>query len=76
MESLTPSLPRCHWKTNDKSAKFETLKPFSFLFLHWHVKGFSSERTALKVDVTKRENILFAGASVYLSVLKFNRLGQ
>ena len=29
---LTPSLPRCHLKTTDKNARFETLKPFCFLF--------------------------------------------
>ena len=31
-QQLTPSLPWCHLKTTNKSAKFETLKPFSFLF--------------------------------------------
>jgi len=29
---LTPSLPWCHVKTTDKSAKFETLKPLWFPF--------------------------------------------
>ena len=37
--------------------KLRNLKPLSlfvlFQFLHWHVKGFSSERIALKVDVLK-----------------------
>ena len=33
-------------KTN-KNRKFET----RFLFSQWHVKGLSSKRTALKVDV-------------------------
>ena len=33
--------------------KVQNLKPFSLsvFFLHWHVKGFSSQRTAVKVDV-------------------------
>ena len=30
--TLTPSLPSCHFKTTNKSAKFETLKPFCLLF--------------------------------------------
>ena len=30
--NLTPPLPWCHLKTTTKSAKFETRKPFSFLF--------------------------------------------
>ena len=29
---LTPSLPWCHLKTTNKSAKFEILKPFRFIF--------------------------------------------
>ena len=35
-----------------KSAKFET---FLSSFSHWHVKGFSSKRTALKTDVVGPE---------------------
>ena len=50
---------------------------FLFLFfLHWHVKGFSSKRLALKVDVIGPENVLFACASVKLSTRKFYRLRQ
>jgi len=45
-------------------------------FPHWHVKGFSLQRTALKVDVTGPENILLAGAAMHLSAQKFYRLGQ
>ena len=79
--ALTPSLPWCHLKTIHKSAQFETLKLFSFLFfclffLHLHVKGFSSKRTALKVGVAGPENVLFGGASVHLLARKFYRLGQ
>ena len=47
---LTPSLPWCHLKTTNEIAKFETFEPLclsSFLA----VKGFSSIREALKVDV-------------------------
>ena len=33
-----------HLKIINDSAKFETFKPFRLLFLHWHVKRFSSER--------------------------------
>ena len=32
MDSLTPSLPWCHLETADENAKFETHKPFCFLF--------------------------------------------
>ena len=28
LQMLTPSLPGCHLKATNKSAKFETLKPF------------------------------------------------
>ena len=46
---LTPSPPWCHFKTINKSAKFET---FNFVFFaHWHVKGSPSQRiAALKID--------------------------
>ena len=47
---LTPSLPCGHLKTTNKNAKFETLKPFLLVFLHWHMKEFSSKRITLKVD--------------------------
>ena len=41
------------------------------------MKGFSSIRVALKVDVLKDGKIQFsAGASVYLSAREFYRLGQ
>ena len=72
---LTPSLP-CHLKTTNKSATFETFKPYCFLFLHWHVKGFSSKRIALRLDVIGPDDKLFAGASVQLSTRKVCRLGQ
>ena len=49
---LTPSLPRCRWKTTNENAKFEIFEPFVvFFFSHWHVNGFSSKRTAFKEDV-------------------------
>ena len=32
IRALTPSLPGCHLKTTNKAAKFETLKPFCFIF--------------------------------------------
>ena len=70
---LTPSLPRRYLKKTNTSAKFESLQPFCFLFSHWHVKGSSSKRIALKGDnyVIGPKNILFAGASVHLSARKF-----
>ena len=40
------------------------------------MKGFSSKRIALKLDVIGPENILYAGASVHLSAREFYRLGQ
>ena len=40
------------------------------------MKGSPSERTALKVDVTGPENILFAGVSVHLPVRNFNGWGS
>ena len=48
---LTPSLPWCHLKTTNKTAKLKCHKPFRLLFLHWHVKGSPSKCRALKVDV-------------------------
>ena len=51
IQLLTPSLPWCHWKMTNKSAKFETFKLLSS-FSHWHVKGFSSKRAALQADVS------------------------
>ena len=38
---LTPSLPWCHLKTTNKSAKYKTLNCFCLYFSHCHVKGFS-----------------------------------
>ena len=38
------------------------------------MKGLSSKHTALKIDVIGAENILFAGASVYLPARKYYRL--
>ena len=52
--TLTLSLPWSHLETAHKSAKFETVCAFSSSFLHWHVKGFSSKRIALKLDVWYR----------------------
>ena len=41
-------------------------------FWDWHVKGVSSQRTALKIDVTGPGNtMLFAGASVHHSAPEF-----
>ena len=37
--------------------------------------GFLSKRIALKVAVTRSENVLFAGTSVQLSAWTFYRLG-
>ena len=72
---LTPSLPGCHLKMANKSAKFKTLMLFCS-FSPWHVTGLSSKRIASKVDVIGPENVLCAGTSVDLSARKFNRLGQ
>ena len=55
--TLTPSLPRCHLKTTSKSAKIWNPQPFRSSFSRWHVKGFSSKRTALKVDVLQDRKI-------------------
>ena len=46
--NLTPLLPLYHMKTTNKGGKS---KAFLSSFSHWHVKGFSSKRIALKVDV-------------------------
>ena len=51
IQLLTPSLPWCHWKMTNKSAKFETFKLLSS-FSHWRVKGVSSKRAALQADVS------------------------
>ena len=73
---LTPSLPWCHVKTTNKRAKFQTLKPFCFLFSRWYVKEFSSTRIALKIDAIGPENVLFGGVSVCHSARKFYKLWQ
>ena len=73
---LTPSLPSRRLKTTNNSAKFEILKPSCLLFSHWRLKGFSSVHIVLKITVTGPENLLFAGASVRLTALKFYRLWQ
>ena len=49
---------------------------FLFPFWHWHVKGFSSKRIALKVDVTGPEDTLFAGTSLHLSAPKITGWGD
>ena len=52
---------------------------FSFLFSHWHVKGFSSKFSlsfSESRSVIGPENILFAGASLHHSARKFYMLGQ
>ena len=83
--TLTSLLPCYLLKMANKRAKSTTLKPFCvcfsvclffFLFSHWHVKGLSSKCITLKVDVIGLGNILFVGASVHLSVRKFNWLQQ
>ena len=86
------TLPWCHLKTTNKSAKFQTLKSFSLLSF-----AQASERIFLKThsiesrcDIEPEnilfenilfenilfENILFASASLHLSARKFYRLGQ
>ena len=56
--SFNPFTAMMSLKPTNKSAKFETLKAFMSSFSHWHVKGLSSQRTALKVDVIGAKNIL------------------
>ena len=51
---LTPSLLRCHLKTANKSAQFETLKPFFFFFTLLCEKIFIA---ALKADVLQDQEI-------------------
>ena len=52
-------------KKTHKSAKFETHNLFLSSFSHWHVwvKGISSKRITLKIDVVGPENKRFAGAA-------------
>ena len=56
--TFNPFIAMMSLKPTNKSAKFETLKPLSS-FSHWHVKGPSSQCTALKVDVIGAKKILF-----------------
>ena len=63
--SLTPSLPWCHFKTTNKSAKFETIKPFCLLLSHWYVKGSPPKRIALKVDLLQDKKIDWLQARLY-----------
>ena len=59
---LTPSLPWCHLKTTSNSEKFQTLKPFCFLFF-----ALARERTFIKTHsiesrwVIGPENITVCG---------------
>ena len=71
-----------------QSIKVRNLKPFrlfilflilififNFIFLNWHVEGFSSKCIALKVDgVVGPEYKLFASASAHFSARKLYRL--
>ena len=72
---LTSSLPWCHLKTTDKSAKFKTLKLFVFVFATglWKVfiKVHSIENRCRAVGP---DNILLSGASVHLTARKFYML--
>ena len=74
---LTPSLPRCHLKTTNKSAKSETLQPFLCGFFTLVCKRFFIRTHTIKCRcATGLENVLFAGASVRLSAQKFYSLRQ
>ena len=53
---LTSSLPWRHLKTTN-NCEIWNLSAFLFSVLHWHVKGFSSKRMALKVDVLQDREI-------------------
>ena len=72
---LTPSLPRCHLKTNDNNAKFEIFAP-SFVLALPSEKIFV--RTILKVELFAigPENTLSAGMWVDFSAQKLYGLGQ
>ena len=73
---LTPSLPWCHLQRTSNSMKYETLKPFIYVFARaWErifIKTLSTEGRC----VTGPENVLFAGASVHLSARKCLRRGS
>ena len=73
---LTPSLPWCHLKMIHKMCEIWKPWAFSSSFSHWHVKGFSLKRTALKVHVIGPENILFGSVSLHLSAHTVYRRGQ
>ena len=51
-------------------------KAFLSSFSHWRVKGLLPKGTALNVDVTGPETIVFAGASMHFSARTFYRLWQ
>ena len=74
--SLNPFTATMPLQNDLQKCKIVSPSLFLFSFSHWHVEGFSSKHTALKVDVTGPENLLFAGVSVRLSAHKCYRLGQ
>ena len=69
---LTPTLPRCHLKTTIKSAKFQTLKAFCFLFWLACERIFIKRHSIASRCVTELEKMPFAGASVHLSARTFS----
>ena len=68
----------CHDSAGKRHINVPKWKPLSLFssFSYWHVRGFSSKRIALKVDVTGPENTLLAGAPVYNSARTFYRVGK
>ena len=60
------------------SSKCKIWNPLAFLssFSHFRVKGLLSKGIILNVNVIGPDNILFAGASMHVSVRKMYRLGQ
>ena len=73
---LTPSLPWCHLKTTNKMRNLKPLSFFVFFFARAYERLFIKTHSIQSECVNGPENILFAGASVYLSARKFYRLGS
>ena len=73
---LTPSLPGCHLKTTNTSAKCEILQSFCFLFHTGFGEDFHQNASRWMETLQDQKTDRFWRASVHLSARKFYRLGQ
>ena len=73
---LTLSLPWCHLRLTNKSAKFESLSLFVFFFTLVYERIFIKTHNIKSDLLLNPQNMLLAGVFVHFSGQKFYRLGQ